>query len=105
MHTSKLKVLLAHPGIRELLDLHRADALACGRSIEHVEYCEHLLAEWTREDLDPTAVLTGHDLIRAGLEPGRSSRHTLNALRKAQLEGTVRNTAEAWELAKRLLEE
>ena len=36
MRTSKLKTTLAHPGIRELLALHRADALASSRSIDHV---------------------------------------------------------------------
>ncbi len=102
MRTSKLKTLLIHPGIRELLDLHRADALACRRSIEHVEYCERLLQEWTQEDLDPAAVLTGHDLIRVGLQPGPEFKRLLDAVREAQLEGTVRNAAEAWELVAKL---
>src|SRR5205823_192635 len=51
--TSKLKVILAHPGIRELLALHRADALAGGRSTDHVEYCEERLCDWTEADLNP----------------------------------------------------
>src|SRR5438874_13267289 len=67
MRTSKLKVMLAHPDIQLLLALHRADALASGRSIEHVEYCEHLLREWTQADLNPPPVLTGHDLMRHGV--------------------------------------
>src|SRR6202022_2499225 len=50
MRTSKLKALLIHPGIRELLDLHRADALASNKSPAHVEYCERLLEEWTPLD-------------------------------------------------------
>src|SRR5262249_50637528 len=47
MRPSKLKALLIHPGIRALLELHRADALAAGRDTAHVEYCEQLLREWT----------------------------------------------------------
>ena len=39
MRMSRLKPILVHPGIRELLDLHRADALASGKSLEHVEFC------------------------------------------------------------------
>src|SRR5262249_59977107 len=46
MRTSKLKTLLIHPGIRELLQLHRADALASNRGVEHVEDREQLLREW-----------------------------------------------------------
>src|SRR5262249_29298848 len=64
MRTSKLKVLLIHPGIRELLDLHRADALASNRSIAHVEYCEQLLQEWSQMDLNPPPLITGHDLTK-----------------------------------------
>ena len=42
-----VKVTLAHPGILELLALHRADARASGKSADHVDYCEALLAEWS----------------------------------------------------------
>ena len=51
MRTCRLKQLLIHPGIHELLALHRADALASGRGVEPVEYCEKLLRQWTQEDL------------------------------------------------------
>jgi poly(A) polymerase len=102
MKTSKLKTLLIHPGIRELLDLHRADALASERSIDHVEYCEQLLREWSAEDLNPPPLLTGHDLVRAGLEPGPAFKRLLDAVREAQLEGTIKSTKEARELIEQL---
>ena len=59
MRTSKLKTLLTHPGIRELLALHRADALASGRSVEHVDYCERLLSEWSEEDSESAVLADG----------------------------------------------
>ncbi len=102
MKTSKLKSLLVHPGIRELLDLHRADALASGRSVDHVEYCERLLTEWTTEDLNPPPLLTGHDLARGGLEPGPIFKRLLDAVREAQLDGTIKTPKEARELVERL---
>jgi poly(A) polymerase len=102
MKTSKVKTLLVHPGIRELLDLHRADALASDRSIDHVEYCEQLLREWSAEDLNPPPLLTGHDLVRAGLEPGPAFKRLLDAVREAQLEGTIKSAKEARELVERL---
>ncbi|HEY7154797.1 MAG TPA: CCA tRNA nucleotidyltransferase [Gemmataceae bacterium] len=98
MRPSKLKTLLIHPGIRELLELHRADALAAGRDIAHVEYCEQLLREWTREDLDPPPLLTGDDLIEAGYKPGPIFKKLLDAVREAQLDGTIRTREEAWEM-------
>jgi poly(A) polymerase len=98
MRTSKLKTLLVHPGIRELLALHRADALASGRSVDHVEYCEFLLGEWGQEELNPPPLLTGHDLTRHGLTPGPAFKRLLDAVREAQLDGTVKSTKEALEL-------
>src|SRR5581483_4013004 len=47
MKPSKLKATLNHPGARELLALHRADALAAGRSPDAVDYCEQLLRDWS----------------------------------------------------------
>src|SRR5262249_15873386 len=64
MRPSKLKQPLIHPGIHELLELHRADAVASGRGIEHVEYCEALQREWSDADLNPPPLLTGHDLLQ-----------------------------------------
>jgi poly(A) polymerase len=95
MRTSKLKQTLAHPGIRELLALHRADAVASQRSDEHVRYCELLLDQWSEEDLNPTPLLTGHDLVRMGLERGPQYKQLLDAVREAQLDGLLRSKSEA----------
>jgi poly(A) polymerase len=105
MRTSRLKPLLAHPGIGELLALHRADAVASGRDTGHVEYCEGLLREWTAEDLNPPPLLTGHDLARMGLPQGPLYKRLLDAVREAQLDGTVRTPQEALDLVRRLLKE
>jgi poly(A) polymerase len=105
MRTSKLKTLLIHPGIRELLALHRADALASCRSADHVEFCENLLRTWKEEDLNPPPLVTGHDLTELGLDPGPLFKRVLAAVREAQLEGAVTTKDEALELVKRLLAE
>jgi poly(A) polymerase len=102
MRTAKLKQLLADPGIGELLELHRADALASGRDTDHVTYCEQLLEEWTEADLNPPSLLTGHDLMKHGLERGPQFKRLLDAVREAQLDGTVKTPAEALALVDRL---
>ena len=104
MRTSKLKVLLNHPGIRELLTLHRADAEATPKSADHVDYCEFLLREWSPEELNPPPLLTGHDLTRHGLEPGPKFKVLLDRVREAQLDGTIRTRREALEMVDRLLD-
>src|SRR5207244_1292499 len=105
MRPSKLKVILAEPGIHELLALHRADALATGKNIEHVEFCERLLAQWTPADLNPQALVTGHDLQGTGLPAGPVFKQILDAVREAQLDGTVTNRDEALALLRRLIKD
>ena len=105
MRPSKLKAVLGEPGIRELLTLHRADALASGKSVEHVEFCEQKLHEWSPEDLDPPALITGHDLRELGAVAGPMYKNVLDAVRESQLDGTVTTREEALELARQLIEE
>jgi poly(A) polymerase len=103
MRQSKLKMILVHPGIRELLSLHRADARASGRSEDHVDFCEQKLREWSIQDLDPPPLITGDDLVRHGLEPGPHFKTLLDAVREAQLEGTITTPEEGMALVFRLL--
>jgi poly(A) polymerase len=105
MRTSKLKMTLGHTGIRELLALHRADALASVRDTDHVDYCEQLLQEWSEADLHPPPVLTGDDLAILGLPPGPLYKRLLDAVREVQLDGTVTTREQALELVQRLLKE
>lgn len=104
MRPSKLKVTLAHPGIRELLTLHRADALASGRSVAHVDYCEDLLRQWSAADLNPPPLVTGYHLQQLGVEPGPVYKRVLDAVREAQLDGTITTEQQAVDFVKRLLE-
>jgi poly(A) polymerase len=104
LKASKLKTILVHPGIRELLALHRADALATGKSTDHVDFCEQKLREWQPADLNPPPLVTGHDLAEIGLAPGPVFKRLLDAVREAQLEGTIATHTDALELVRRLLE-
>lgn len=105
MRPSRLKMILAHAGIRELLALHRADAQAWSKSLDHVEYCEAKLREWTPADLNPPPILSGYDLQRHGLKPSPEFKRLLDAVREAQLDGTVITKKEALDLIDRLLAE
>jgi poly(A) polymerase len=102
MRLSKLKPLLVHPGINELLALHRAEAVAEGRSTEAVEFCERMLRETPPEELNPPPAVTGDDLIALGLKPGRDFKRLLDAVREAQLEGRVRTREDGLKLVKEL---
>ncbi len=106
MSPSKVKPVLAHEGIEELLALHRADALASGRDTDHVAYCEERLREWKEKDeLDPPPLVTGDDLKALGIPQGPHYKVLLAAVREAQLDGRIRTREEGLELVKRLWEE
>ena len=102
MRLSRLKPVLVHPGTGELLELHRADALATGKGLEHVEFCERMLRETPPEELNPPPVLTGDDLKAMGLSPGPDFKRLLDAVREAQLEGRVRTKPDAERLVAEL---
>ena len=105
MRASVLKPLLVHPGIGELLALHRALAEAGGSGVAHVEFCERVLRDTPRAELNPAPVLTGEDLIARGLKPGPAFKRLLDAVREAQLDGAVTTKEQAHALVQRLLSE
>ena len=101
---SRLKRLLSHPGIEELLELHRAHALAVGAGSSDVAFCEKYMKNQPQGPLDPPRLITGHDLARLGLKPGPRFTSLLEAVRDAQLDGRVGDTTEALALVKESLE-
>jgi poly(A) polymerase len=103
MKQSKLKKTLAHPGRDELLRLHRADALATGKSTEHVDFCLKKIEEWGTEILPPPLV-TGAVLIAQGVPQGPIFKKLLDAAYDAQLEGLIKTEASGIEFVKQLLE-
>ena len=104
MRASKLKPILVHPGIGELLALHKADSLASGREIAHVEFCERLLRETPESVLNPPPLITGDDLTARGLKPGPLFKQLLDAVRESQLEGTITTATEAMEMVEKTME-
>jgi poly(A) polymerase len=105
MRPAKLKPVLIHPGIEELLRLHEADALASGHGLDHVTYCRQLLAESAPGDLNPPPLLTGDDLKQHGLTPGPQFKRLLDAVREAQLDGTITTKEQALALVDELVAE
>ena len=58
-----------------------------------------MLRETPPEELNPPPLLTGDDLIALGWEQGPVFKTVLDAVREAQLEGTIRTKDEAIRLA------
>jgi poly(A) polymerase len=97
LRESKLKRILAEPGIEDLLELHRADALASSGNTEHVDYCRYYLLSQPGGPINPPPLLTGHDLVRHGLSPGPRFKELLERIRELQLDGLIHSKREALE--------
>ena len=97
MRPSKLKRLLRQPLFPELLELHRMDCLGSHGQLDLYEFCLEKLEEVDQEDLRPSRLLTGRDLIEMGFVSGPLFKEILNALEDEQLEGRVTSRDEAVE--------
>ncbi|MCA9267475.1 MAG: CCA tRNA nucleotidyltransferase, partial [Planctomycetales bacterium] len=80
--------LLISPGGAELVRFGEAVASALGDDPRHLAFCREKLA-LPPEQLNPLPLLTGDDLVAAGLPPGVIYRTILTAVRDAQLLGQI----------------
>lgn len=101
MKESTLKRFLRLPKFEEHLELHRLDCLASHGQLDNYELVRRKLEELPQEDLKPKPLLTGHDLIAEGYQPGPLFSEILRALEDAQLEGRINDRADALALVRR----
>ncbi len=95
MKQSTLKRFLRMPKFDEHLALHYADVMSAHRMLGPYETAQRALAELGKEEIRPTLLLTGNDLIQAGYMPGPLFREMLTAAEDAQLEGMIHTHEEA----------
>jgi len=103
MRPSTLRRFLRLPGFDEHLELHRLDCESSHRRLENYHFVREQREKLTEADLRPTPLLTGHDLIAAGLQPGPAFSRILNEIETAQLDGQIHTRDEALCLALRPL--
>ena len=90
MRVAKLKRFMASPTFTQELELHRVD---CGSSNGFTDNYEFLLEkreEFSQEPLIPPPLITGRDLIAAGLAPGPKFSEILRDIETEQLEGKLK---------------
>ena len=95
MRVSTLKRFLGEPGIDELLEVTRLDALASNGDLQYYDFCRQKMAELKHEEIHPPPLVTGKDLIALGLEPGPMFHVILDRVKEAQLEGELRDRQQA----------
>ena len=85
-------------GFEEHLELHRLDCLASHRDLTNYELARRMWEETPREEVKPTPLLRGSDLIAHGYLPGPLFKTILRSIEDAQLEGRIHDPAEALRL-------
>jgi poly(A) polymerase len=98
MRLSTLKRFLREDGIEELLELARSDALSSNGDLQYYRFCKERLGELKEEEIRPTPLVRGDDLIALGLTPGPIFADILRQVEDAQLGGelTSREAALEW---------
>ncbi|HUK73886.1 MAG TPA: CCA tRNA nucleotidyltransferase [Candidatus Bathyarchaeia archaeon] len=95
MKESTLKRFLRLPRFDEHLELHRIDSLSSHGNLSLYDFVRERRSRTSEEEIRPTLLLNGEDLIRLGYRPGPEFREMLSAVEDAQLEGTVHTREEA----------
>jgi poly(A) polymerase len=102
MKQSTLKRFLRLPKFDEHLALHFADASSAHGDLSKYEFAKRKLEELGEEQIRPSLLLTGDDLIAAGYTPGPEFRRMLTLAEDAQLEGSIASKDEALALVRRI---
>ena len=103
MRVSTLKRLLARPTFLEELELHRVDCSSCHGQLDIYNFLTAKLSEFSKEEIKPKPLLTGHDLQQLGATPGPKMGKILHQLMDEQLEGKFTDRASALARAQELL--
>ena len=103
MRPAKWRRLLADPNFPLELELHRLDCSACHGFLDNYLWLLDRMTELRSSDTPavPPPLLTGHDLIGLGIQPGPAMGKLLNHLRDLQLEGEITTRPEALEAVKK----
>jgi poly(A) polymerase len=98
MRDAKLKRLLRRETFDDELAMHKADCIASHGDMTVYDFLVAKRDALAPEEIRPPRLVTGHDLIAAGYEPGALFGEILDAVEDLQLEGTLttREEALAW---------
>ena len=95
MRVAKLKRFMARPTFADELELHRVDCAGSHGLLDNYEFLQRKQAEFASEPIIPPPLLRGDDLIALGMKPGPHFGEILEAVETKQLEGELRDRAEA----------
>jgi poly(A) polymerase len=100
MKASTLKRFMRLPNFDEHMELHRIDCLSSHGDLSLYDFVSEKVRNTPPEQIRPTALISGADLIVLGYKPGPRFKEILSAVEDAQLEGKLQSREEALELVR-----
>jgi len=95
MKESTLKRFFRLPKFDQHLELHRLDCSSSHRDLSLYEFAKEKFQTLLAEQIRPTPLITGADLIAAGYQPGPHFKDLLTMVEDAQLDGSISTREEA----------
>jgi poly(A) polymerase len=101
MNPSTFKKFIRLPRFEQHLELHRLDCESSHRNLRLYNFTREKMNSLPPEEVRPTPLVTGDDLIAAGYSPGPLFKEILAAIEDAQLDGKLHSKQEAMKLVRR----
>lgn len=95
LKTGELKKFFRMPRFEDHLELARICAVSSHRDLEDYDYALQMFRGWGPLDIAPIPLITGEDLMELGIPPGPVFKEILGRVEDLQLEGTLRDCAQA----------
>ena len=101
MNPSTFKKFIRLPHFEQHMELHRLDCESSHRNLRLYNFTREKMNALPPQEVRPTPLVTGEDLIAAGYSPGPQFKEILVAIEDAQLEGQLQSHQEAMQLVRR----
>jgi putative nucleotidyltransferase with HDIG domain len=101
MSASTFKKFIRLPRFEQHLELHRLDCESSHRNLRLYNFTREKMNTLPPEEVRPTPLVTGDDLIAAGYSPGPQFKEILAVVEDAQLDGKLQSKQEAMRLVRR----
>lgn len=103
MRKAKLKRFMSEPTFPLEMELHRVDCASSNGFTDNYIFLNQKKQEFAAEPLIPPPLITGRDLIEAGLQPGPIFKEILETIETEQLENRLPDRQTALRFLKTLL--
>jgi poly(A) polymerase len=101
MRPATLKRFVRLPHFDQHLELHRIDCSSSHGRLDAYEFVQKFLRDTPPEQVRPPRLINGDDLAEMGLPPGPRFKEILETVEEAQLDGRLKERAEALAFVRR----